>query len=145
MGLELFRLYIISHPLVQNRTVDGLLQLIEKERHGDAVDRCFLTWKCQMDMNSTKSCLKCFVSMSFQTASVIRSLLKSLLRMLSDLQIYQDAFEMEFLQVSEQLKSLWTNTILLRLDFIDCCPVLRFSLVSGHGSPVRQRGSKTDA
>ena len=39
MGLELFRLHIISHPLVQNRTVDGLLQLIEKERHGDAVDR----------------------------------------------------------------------------------------------------------
>jgi len=70
MGLELFRLHIISHPLVQNRTVDGLLQLIEKERHGDAVDR---------------------------------SLLKSLLRMLSDLQIYQDAFETEFLQATDRL------------------------------------------
>jgi len=70
MGLELFRLHIISHPLVQSRTVDGLLQLIEKERHGDAVDR---------------------------------SLLKSLLRMLSDLQMYQEAFEMEFLRATDRL------------------------------------------
>jgi len=70
MGLDLFRIHIISHPLVQNRTVDGLLQLIEKERHGDTVDR---------------------------------SLLKSLLRMLSDLQIYQDAFETEFLQATDRL------------------------------------------
>ena len=44
MGLELFRIHIISHPLVQNRTVDGLLQLIEKERHGDTVDRCAILW-----------------------------------------------------------------------------------------------------
>jgi cullin-4 len=66
MGLELFRLHIISHPLVQTRTADGLLLLIEKERCGDSVDR---------------------------------SLLKSLLRMLSDLQIYLDAFEAKFLQV----------------------------------------------
>ena len=56
--------------LVQTRTVDGILMLIEQERHGDMVDR---------------------------------SLLKSLLRMLSDLQIYKDAFEKKFLLATEKL------------------------------------------
>lgn len=60
MGLDTFKVYIISDPLVQTRTVDGLLLLIDKERQGDTVDR---------------------------------SLLKSLLRMLSDLGIYHEAFE----------------------------------------------------
>ena len=60
MGLDTFKVHIISHPLVQSRTVDGLLLLIDKERQGDTVDR---------------------------------SLLKSLLRMLSDLGIYKEAFE----------------------------------------------------
>lgn len=54
MGLELFRTHIMFHPLVQKRTVDGILQLIERERTGEAVDR---------------------------------QLIKSLLRMLSDLQV----------------------------------------------------------
>merc|ERR1711981_74050 len=49
---------------------DGMLMLIEQERHGDMVDR---------------------------------SLLKSLLRMLSDLQIYKDAFEKKFLLATEKL------------------------------------------
>lgn len=54
MGLELFRTHVMFHPLVQKRTVDGILQLIERERTGEAVDR---------------------------------QLIKSLLRMLSDLQV----------------------------------------------------------
>lgn len=54
MGLDLFRTHIISHQIVQAKTVNGLLQLIERERGGEAVDR---------------------------------QLLKSLLRMLSDLQV----------------------------------------------------------
>lgn len=70
MGLDLFRNHIALNNLVQKRTVDGLLYMIEKERHGDAVDR---------------------------------TLLKSLLRMLSDLQIYQDAFEEKFLTATKQL------------------------------------------
>ncbi|XP_043477502.1 cullin-4A isoform X2 [Leptopilina heterotoma] len=70
MGLYLFRLNIVLNNLVQTRTVEGLLMLIEKERQGDTVDR---------------------------------TLLKSLLRMLSDLQIYQDAFETKFLQATERL------------------------------------------
>lgn len=70
MGLYLFRLHIVLNNLVQTRTVEGLLMLIEKERQGDTVDR---------------------------------TLLKSLLRMLSDLQIYQDAFETKFLQATERL------------------------------------------
>lgn len=56
MGLDLFRNHIALNNMVQKRTVEGLLFLIEKERNGDTVDR---------------------------------TLLKSLLRMLSDLQIYQ--------------------------------------------------------
>ncbi|XP_054266080.1 cullin-4A-like [Macrosteles quadrilineatus] len=70
MGLDLFRQHIVLHTLVQTRTVEGLLMLIEKERQGDTVDR---------------------------------TLLKSLLRMLSDLQIYQDAFESKFLVATEVL------------------------------------------
>ena len=54
MGLELFRINIINDKLVQARTVDGILLLIEKERNGEIVDR---------------------------------QLLKSLLKMLSDLQV----------------------------------------------------------
>ena len=64
-----------THPftqLVQTRTVDGVLMLIEQERHGDVVDR---------------------------------SLLKSLLRMLTDLQIYKEAFEKKFLVATEKLYS----------------------------------------
>lgn len=70
MGLDMFRIHIISNSLVQSRTVDGLLMLIEKERNGETVDR---------------------------------GLLKNLLRMLSDLQIYQEAFEIRFLQSTEEL------------------------------------------
>lgn len=70
MGLDLFRTHIISHQIVQTKTVNGLLQLIERERGGEAVDR---------------------------------QLLKSLLRMLSDLQIYQEAFEKKFLEATDQL------------------------------------------
>ena len=61
---------ILTHQLVQTRTVDGMLMLIEQERYGDMVDR---------------------------------SLLKSLLRMLADLQIYKDAFEKKFLSATEKL------------------------------------------
>ena len=62
----------MTHQLVQTRTVEGILMLIEQERHGDMVDR---------------------------------SLLKSLLRMLADLQIYQEAFEKKFLAATEKLYS----------------------------------------
>ena len=70
MGLELFRSHIVSpSSKVQYKTVDGILNLIEKERNGDAVDR---------------------------------GLLKSLLRMLSDLQIYIKVFEGRFLKETEE-------------------------------------------
>nr|CAG4647689.1 EOG090X01NX [Moina brachiata] len=72
MALDTFKTHIISHPLVQNRTVDGILLLVDKERQGDTVDR---------------------------------SLLKSLLRMLSDLSIYQEAFETKFLAQTERVYS----------------------------------------
>ena len=55
MGLELFRAHIISNTIVEQRTIDGLLQLISRERNGELVDR---------------------------------QLLKSLLKMLSDLQVH---------------------------------------------------------
>ncbi|XP_004631217.1 cullin-4A [Octodon degus] len=65
MGLELFRNHIISDKMVQGKTIDGILLLIERERSGEAVDR---------------------------------SLLRSLLSMLSDLQVYKDSFEVKFLE-----------------------------------------------
>ncbi|KAK6480326.1 cullin-4B-like [Huso huso] len=70
MGLELFRFYIISDQKVQNKTIDGILLLIERERSGEAIGR---------------------------------SLLRSLLSMLSDLQIYQDSFEQRFLEETNRL------------------------------------------
>ncbi|CAM4386144.1 unnamed protein product [Lepidochelys olivacea] len=65
LGLELFRKHIISDKLVQNKTIDGILLLIERERNGETVDR---------------------------------SLLRSLLSMLSDLQVYKESFEQKFLE-----------------------------------------------
>lgn len=70
MGLDLFRQHIISDKVVETKTVDGLLKLIERERNGEKVNR---------------------------------QLLKSLLRMLSDLNIYQKAFEKKFLDATELL------------------------------------------
>ncbi|XP_009887578.1 PREDICTED: cullin-4B [Charadrius vociferus] len=70
MGLELFRTHIISDQKVQNKTIDGILLLIERERNGEAIDR---------------------------------SLLRSLLSMLSDLQVYQDSFEHRFLEETNRL------------------------------------------
>ncbi|CAG0898641.1 unnamed protein product [Darwinula stevensoni] len=83
MGLDLFRVHIISHPKVQSRTVSGLLQLIEKERAGEVVDR---------------------------------TLLKSLLRMLSDLQIYREAFEHKFLEATDELYAVEGHQLVEELD-----------------------------
>ncbi|KAG2457287.1 CUL4A protein, partial [Polypterus senegalus] len=41
-GLELFRIHIISDKMVQSKTVDGILHLIERERIGETVDRSLL-------------------------------------------------------------------------------------------------------
>lgn len=42
MGLELFGKYLLLNHLIQKRVVKGLLNLIEKERHGDTVDHTLL-------------------------------------------------------------------------------------------------------
>uniref|UniRef100_A0A8C2YNQ1 Cullin-4B n=1 Tax=Chinchilla lanigera TaxID=34839 RepID=A0A8C2YNQ1_CHILA len=39
MGLELFMAHIISDQKVQNKTIDGILLLTERERNGEAIDR----------------------------------------------------------------------------------------------------------
>ncbi|KAK2719883.1 cullin-4B-like [Artemia franciscana] len=83
MGLEQFRHHVISQPLIQSRTVDGLLYLIERERSGDQVDR---------------------------------SLLKSLLRMLVDLQIYSTVFEPKFLGATETMYNLEGKRLILELE-----------------------------
>ncbi|KAA0722690.1 Cullin-4B [Triplophysa tibetana] len=69
-GLELFRTHIVSDSGVQRRTVDGILEQIERERAGETADR---------------------------------SLLRSLLSMLSDLQVYKECFEKRFLSETERL------------------------------------------
>jgi cullin 4 len=63
MGLDTFKTRIVDNKDVNKKIGEGLLQLIEKERQGDTVDR---------------------------------SLLKSLLRMLSDLGMYGDTFESKY-------------------------------------------------
>lgn len=84
MGLEQFKTYIISpNSKVQSKTVDGILNLIEKERNGDAVDR---------------------------------GLLKSLLRMLSDLQIYAKVFEGRFLRVTEEFYAREGRNLIEQLE-----------------------------
>ncbi|XP_071441003.1 cullin-4A [Hetaerina americana] len=83
MGLDLFGHHIILNQLVQTRTVEGLLLLIERERRGDTVDR---------------------------------TLLKSLLRMLSDLQIYREAFETKFLAATERLYAAEGQTLMQETD-----------------------------
>lgn len=70
LGLDMFRNHIVSNESVKDRTVEGLLKMIERERNGEKVDR---------------------------------SLLKSLLRMLSDLQIYTETFEDKFLKATDEL------------------------------------------
>ena len=42
MGLELFRVHIISNSHVQQRCIEGILQLIARERSGEAVNRGLL-------------------------------------------------------------------------------------------------------
>lgn len=79
MGLELFRKHIINDKLVQSKTIDGILLLIEQERNGEAVDR---------------------------------SLLRSLLSMLSDLQVYKDSFEQRFLEDTNRLYTAESQRLL---------------------------------
>ncbi|XP_031573663.1 cullin-4A-like [Actinia tenebrosa] len=83
MGLDLYRKHIMSNEVVQTRTVEGLLLLIAKERHGEAVDR---------------------------------SLLKSLLRMLADIQMYGDSFESKFLKATDVLYAEEGNRYMQETD-----------------------------
>ncbi|KAM9576259.1 cullin-4B-like [Trichechus inunguis] len=42
MGLELFKSHVICDQKIQNKTIDSILLLIEKERNGEMVDRCLI-------------------------------------------------------------------------------------------------------
>ncbi|KAA6417758.1 MAG: ubiquitin- cullin 4 [Trebouxia sp. A1-2] len=42
MGLQVFRLHLATHPEVEDKTVAGLLALIEAERNGETVDKALL-------------------------------------------------------------------------------------------------------
>uniref|UniRef100_A0A4W3IHG1 Cullin-4A n=1 Tax=Callorhinchus milii TaxID=7868 RepID=A0A4W3IHG1_CALMI len=79
MGLELFRTHIINDRIVQSKTIDGILLLIERERTGEAVDR---------------------------------SLIRSLLSMLCDLQVYQESFEHRFLEETNHLYAAEGQTLM---------------------------------
>ncbi|KAI1716326.1 cullin family domain-containing protein [Ditylenchus destructor] len=68
-GLEAFRCVVVDNTQIKNRTVQGLLTLIETERAGVQVNR---------------------------------QLLKSLLRMFMNLQIYDNLFESEFLKSTQK-------------------------------------------
>ncbi|MCJ8747848.1 hypothetical protein PDJAM_G00158090 [Pangasius djambal] len=82
-GLELFRTHIVSDSAVQSRTVEGILEQIERERNGETVDR---------------------------------SLLRSLLGMLSDLQVYKESFENRFLIETDRLYAAEGQRLMLDRD-----------------------------
>ncbi|KAI4891024.1 hypothetical protein NFI96_013882 [Prochilodus magdalenae] len=82
-GLELFRTHIVSDRIVQSRTVEGILEQIERERNGETVDR---------------------------------SLLRSLLGMLSDLQVYKESFEQRFLVETDRLYAAEGQRLMLERD-----------------------------
>ncbi|XP_072370552.1 cullin-4A-like isoform X4 [Scyliorhinus torazame] len=88
VGLELFRTHIINDRIVQGKTIDGILLLIEEERNGEAVDR---------------------------------SLIRSLLSMLSDLQVYQESFEHRFLEETNCLYAAEGQRLMQeREKMVDC-------------------------
>ncbi|XP_053471325.1 cullin-4A isoform X2 [Ictalurus furcatus] len=82
-GLELFRTHIVGDGAVQSRTVEGILEQIERERNGETVDR---------------------------------SLLRSLLGMLSDLQVYKESFENRFLVETDRLYAAEGQRLMLDRD-----------------------------
>uniref|UniRef100_A0A6Q2X2N9 Cullin family profile domain-containing protein n=1 Tax=Esox lucius TaxID=8010 RepID=A0A6Q2X2N9_ESOLU len=84
-GLELFRTHIVSDGAVQKRTVDGILEQIERERNGETVDR---------------------------------SLLRSLLGMLSDLQVYKESFEERFLTDTNRLYAAEGQRLMQERDYL---------------------------
>uniref|UniRef100_A0A8C1N120 Cullin 4A n=1 Tax=Cyprinus carpio TaxID=7962 RepID=A0A8C1N120_CYPCA len=84
-GLELFRTHIVSDGAVQSRTVEGILEQIERERNGETVDR---------------------------------SLLRSLLGMLSDLQVYKDSFEQRFLTETNRLYAAEGQRLMQERDYL---------------------------
>uniref|UniRef100_A0A8C0HRY8 Cullin-4B n=1 Tax=Buteo japonicus TaxID=224669 RepID=A0A8C0HRY8_9AVES len=102
MGLELFRNHVISDKQVQNKTIDGILLLIERERNGEAVDR---------------------------------SLLRSLLSMLSDLQVYKESFEQRFLEETNCLYAAEGQRLIKPL--IAC---VEKQLLGEHLSAILQKG-----
>lgn len=83
VGLQLWRVNIMGNTIVQTKTVDGLLYLIDKERNGEPVSR---------------------------------QLLKCLLRMLADLQMYNDAFEPKFLVQTDLLYAQEGQKFMIEVD-----------------------------
>lgn len=69
MGLELFRFYIISDQKVQNKTIDGILLLIERERSGEAADRSLLRSLLSMLSDLQVSCTQ-FAAIFFQWKTI---------------------------------------------------------------------------
>ncbi|PNH08922.1 Cullin-4 [Tetrabaena socialis] len=83
MGLALFRAHLAARPEIKLRTVEGLLELVERERCGEAVNRV---------------------------------LVKGLLRMLSSLGIYADAFHEPFMRASSQFYRAEGERLMAELD-----------------------------
>lgn len=71
MGLELFRTHIISDQKVQNKTIDGILLLIERERNGEAIDRSLLRSLLSMLSDLQASCLNICDSVYSVTGSFL--------------------------------------------------------------------------
>ncbi|GFR43674.1 hypothetical protein Agub_g4782, partial [Astrephomene gubernaculifera] len=83
MGLALFRGHLATRPEIKQRTVEGLLELVARERGGEAVNR---------------------------------ALLKGLLRMMSALGIYAEAFHEPFMKASTQFYRSEGERLMTELD-----------------------------
>ncbi|PNW75189.1 hypothetical protein CHLRE_12g516500v5 [Chlamydomonas reinhardtii] len=83
MGLALFRTHLAERPQIKERTVEGLLELVQRERCGEGVNR---------------------------------ALLQRLLRMLSSLGIYTDAFHEPFMKASGQFYRSEGERLVAELD-----------------------------
>uniref|UniRef100_A0A672MTB1 Cullin-4A n=1 Tax=Sinocyclocheilus grahami TaxID=75366 RepID=A0A672MTB1_SINGR len=106
-GLELFRTHIVSDGAVQSRTVEGILEQIERERNGETVDR---------------------------------SLLRSLLGMLSDLQVYKDSFEQRFLTETNRLYAAEGQRLMQERDVRPLITTVEKQLLGEHMNAILQKG-----
>lgn len=104
LSLSLFKEHVLRSKVIHDRTVQGLLAVIAKERAGDVIDR---------------------------------GMIKRLMRMLSELGLYVDSFEVPFINQSRQFYDEEGAAKIRDLE-VGCCRLVlpvRLRLHADKGSP----------